>query len=94
MMIQLLGRDKSSHNLTVAYSCGHGTPMGSGPQTHRSRSLGVIDYNSKNNYVKVKSLSNLFGPIVFHGSNSKDFSNQIKIWESTNRFMSFMIMYM
>ena len=35
----LLGRDNSSHNLTVAHSCRYGTLVGSGPQTHGSRAL-------------------------------------------------------
>ena len=31
--LRILDRDNSSHNLTVAHSCGHGTPVGSGPQS-------------------------------------------------------------
>ena len=35
----ILCRDKSSHNLTVAHSCGHRTLVGSGSQTHGIRAL-------------------------------------------------------
>ena len=34
-----LHRDNSSHNLTATHSCGHGAPVGWGPQTYKSRVL-------------------------------------------------------
>ena len=34
-----MNRDNSSHNLTVAYSCGHGEPVGLDQQTHGSKAL-------------------------------------------------------
>ena len=37
--LKLLGRDNSSHNISVAHSCGHGTLVGLGPKTHESRAL-------------------------------------------------------